>query len=155
MLALKTLAKGLVAIFAFLLVVGACSDGDSTTSSTTSSVTSTTTTSTTRTSTTTPSTEPTTEPAAFRHDTDIYADVDVDRHRHNIVDAPNPDVAPQNFFATPPPAPEPAPAPAPAPVATYYKNCAAVRAAGAAPIYAGQPGYRSKLDRDGDGIACE
>ncbi len=37
----------------------------------------------------------------------------------------------------------------------YYKNCAAVRAAGKAPLYQGQPGYSSKLDRDGDGIACE
>ncbi len=55
-------------------------------------------------------------------------------------------------------APEPAPAVAPvAPRAetVYYANCAAARAAGAAPIYAGQPGYSSKLDRDNDGIACE
>ena len=37
----------------------------------------------------------------------------------------------------------------------YYANCSAVRAAGADPIYAGQPGYSRKLDRDGDGIACE
>ncbi|MBA4023867.1 MAG: deoxyribonuclease [Gordonia sp.] len=37
----------------------------------------------------------------------------------------------------------------------YYPNCAAVRAAGADPILAGDPGYSSKLDRDGDGIACE
>ncbi len=37
----------------------------------------------------------------------------------------------------------------------YYKNCAAVRAAGKAPLYKGQPGYDSHLDRDGDGIACE
>ena len=37
----------------------------------------------------------------------------------------------------------------------YYKNCAAARAAGAAPLYRGQSGYRSELDRDGDGIACE
>lgn len=37
----------------------------------------------------------------------------------------------------------------------YYKNCDAVRAAGAAPIYEGQPGYRSKLDRNLNGIACE
>ncbi len=37
----------------------------------------------------------------------------------------------------------------------FYQNCAAARAAGAAPIYRGQPGYSSKLDRDGDGIACE
>jgi len=37
----------------------------------------------------------------------------------------------------------------------YFPNCAAARAAGAAPILAGQPGYRSGLDGDGDGIACE
>ncbi|WP_212998113.1 excalibur calcium-binding domain-containing protein [Winogradskya consettensis] len=37
----------------------------------------------------------------------------------------------------------------------YYANCAAVRAAGADPIYAGDPGYSRKLDRDGDGVACE
>jgi len=36
-----------------------------------------------------------------------------------------------------------------------YANCAAVRAAGMAPLERGQPGYRSKLDGDGDGIACE
>jgi hypothetical protein len=54
-----------------------------------------------------------------------------------------------------PPAPEPAP-PAPAPpVEVSYANCDAVRAAGAAPIYEGQPGYSRKLDRDGDGIGCE
>ncbi|WP_328944955.1 excalibur calcium-binding domain-containing protein [Streptomyces sp. NBC_00250] len=37
----------------------------------------------------------------------------------------------------------------------YYKNCDAVRAAGKAPIYRGQPGYRSGLDRDNDGKACD
>ncbi|PFV95652.1 calcium-binding protein [Bacillus thuringiensis] len=37
----------------------------------------------------------------------------------------------------------------------YYKNCAAVRAAGKAPLHKGQPGYDSHLDRDGDGVACE
>ncbi|QZH60457.1 excalibur calcium-binding domain-containing protein [Mycolicibacterium farcinogenes] len=42
-----------------------------------------------------------------------------------------------------------------APLAGAYPNCAAARAAGAAPLYAGQPGYSSKLDRDGDGVACE
>ncbi|GEM00153.1 thermonuclease family protein [Cellulomonas terrae] len=36
-----------------------------------------------------------------------------------------------------------------------YKNCDAVKAAGAAPILAGQPGYSSKLDKDGDGVGCE
>jgi hypothetical protein len=38
---------------------------------------------------------------------------------------------------------------------TYYANCSAVRAAGKAPIYRGQPGYSAKLDRDGDGVGCE
>lgn len=37
----------------------------------------------------------------------------------------------------------------------YYPNCRAARAAGAAPIYRGQPGYRPEMDGDGDGIACE
>jgi hypothetical protein len=62
--------------------------------------------------------------------------------------------------AAPGPAQQAAPGPAqvqaaPAPAAVYYANCAAVRAAGAAPIRAGQPGYSSKLDRDGDGVGCE
>lgn len=39
--------------------------------------------------------------------------------------------------------------------ATYYANCSAVRAAGAAPIHVGEPGYSRRLDRDGDGVACE
>ncbi len=42
-----------------------------------------------------------------------------------------------------------------APTSVYYANCAAVRAAGAAPLYEGDPGYRSQLDRDHDGVACE
>lgn len=41
------------------------------------------------------------------------------------------------------------------PAEVYYANCAAARAAGAAPIRRGQPGYRPALDRDDDGIACE
>lgn len=35
------------------------------------------------------------------------------------------------------------------------RNCDAARAAGAAPIYRGEPGYGLHLDRDRDGIACE
>ena len=38
---------------------------------------------------------------------------------------------------------------------TYYPNCAAVRADGAAPLRRGEPGYASHLDRDNDGVACE
>ncbi|MET3350514.1 UNVERIFIED_ORG: hypothetical protein ABID57_002206 [Arthrobacter sp. UYEF1] len=64
-----------------------------------------------------------------------------------VVPAPAP-VAPAPFV------PAPAPVPA-APAAVYYANCTAAKAAGAAPIYAGQTGYRAALDRDSDGVACE
>ncbi len=37
----------------------------------------------------------------------------------------------------------------------YFKNCTVARAAGAAPVYAGDLGYSRKLDRDGDGVGCE
>ena len=37
----------------------------------------------------------------------------------------------------------------------YYANCSAARAAGAAPVLRGEPGYSRKLDRDGDGVGCE
>jgi hypothetical protein len=74
--------------------------------------------------------------------------------------------APDGLVGTDPPATDsPATAPPEAdppvtdPPATdppvYYANCTAVRDAGAAPIYRGEPGYRSALDRDGDGIACD
>ncbi len=36
-----------------------------------------------------------------------------------------------------------------------YANCAAARAAGAAPLTTDDPGYGGHLDRDGDGYACE
>lgn len=38
---------------------------------------------------------------------------------------------------------------------TYYRYCDEARAAGRAPLYKGQAGYRQELDRDGDGVACE
>jgi micrococcal nuclease len=71
------------------------------------------------------------------------------------------------YGATAARAAEPAPAPDPATVpdtaydggagggVAYYENCSAARAAGAAPLHAGDAGYSSKLDRDGDGVACE
>lgn len=37
----------------------------------------------------------------------------------------------------------------------YYRNCSEARAAGAAPVREGDPGYSRKLDRDGDGVGCE
>ncbi|GAA3354600.1 excalibur calcium-binding domain-containing protein [Saccharopolyspora gregorii] len=77
---------------------------------------------------------------------------------------PNPEPNPE-------PKPRPNPQPAPDPTyasddeddeedgdgggAAYYSNCTAAKDAGAAPLYRGQPGYRSALDRDGDGVACE
>jgi hypothetical protein len=45
-----------------------------------------------------------------------------------------------------------------APDPLFYPNCDAVRAVGAAPLLAGQPGYREGLDDRGgqpNGIACE
>lgn len=36
-----------------------------------------------------------------------------------------------------------------------FANCTAARAAGAAPVRRGEPGYGAHLDRDGDGIGCE
>ncbi|WIW90251.1 thermonuclease family protein (plasmid) [Sphingobium sp. V4] len=38
---------------------------------------------------------------------------------------------------------------------TYYASCRQAWAAGAAPVYRGQPGYRVGLDGDLDGVACE
>jgi hypothetical protein len=50
----------------------------------------------------------------------------------------------------------PAIQPAVGPLANvYYENCDAARAAGAAPVYRGEPGYRAGLDRDDDGVGCE
>ena len=37
----------------------------------------------------------------------------------------------------------------------YWRGCDDARAAGTAPIYRGEPGYREGLDGDYDGIACE
>ena len=57
--------------------------------------------------------------------------------------------------SAPAPAPAPAPAQPVAPSAVSYKNCSEARAAGAAPVRRGDPGYGKHLDRDGDGIGCE
>ena len=36
-----------------------------------------------------------------------------------------------------------------------FANCSQARAAGAAPVRQGDPGYGRHLDRDGDGVGCE
>jgi hypothetical protein len=64
-------------------------------------------------------------------------------------------VPPPTTTTTAPPPPPPPPTTAPAPSSAYYANCDAARAAGAAPLHRGDPGYRSGLDRDDDGVACE
>lgn len=69
---------------------------------------------------------------------------------------------PATHVPTPPP-PEPAtPAPpsatAPAndpPGEPFYANCTEVRAAGADPIRAGDPGWSTRFDGDNDGVGCE
>ncbi|WP_201022999.1 excalibur calcium-binding domain-containing protein [Sphingopyxis sp. H115] len=37
----------------------------------------------------------------------------------------------------------------------YWRGCDDARAAGTAPIYRGEPGYREGMDGDNNGIACE
>jgi hypothetical protein len=37
----------------------------------------------------------------------------------------------------------------------YFSGCNEVRAAGLAPLFRGEPGYRPQMDGDDDGIACE
>jgi endonuclease YncB( thermonuclease family) len=75
---------------------------------------------------------------------------------------PAPVTTPAPVTAAPPPV---TPATTEAPAATTpatqpkpsgsYKNCTEAKAAGAAPLHRGDPGYSSKLDGDGDGVACE
>ena len=36
-----------------------------------------------------------------------------------------------------------------------WHGCNDARAAGTAPIYRGEPGYRAQMDGDNDGVACE
>jgi Flp pilus assembly pilin Flp len=57
-------------------------------------------------------------------------------------------------LATPGPAAPGAPGTG-APPPGGYEDCDAVRAAGAAPIRVGDPGYSPELDPDGDGVGCE
>jgi hypothetical protein len=62
---------------------------------------------------------------------------------------PLPDGAHPGAAAVPPPPSTVVPG------SVSYADCAAVRAAGAAPIHRGDPGWRDAFDRDGDGIGCE
>lgn len=66
--------------------------------------------------------------------------------------APEPPAAtqPAQFFQAPA-----EPAPAPVQENLNFGSCAEAKAAGYSHIPAGHPAYSSKLDRDGDGIACD
>ncbi|GLZ52924.1 excalibur calcium-binding domain-containing protein [Actinomycetospora sp. NBRC 106378] len=73
-----------------------------------------------------------------------------------VVGNPSPKPQPKPRPAVSPRAPQPRPvAAAPRPAAASYKNCTEARAAGVTPLHRGEPGYAAKLDRDGDGVACE
>ncbi|MFF4168740.1 excalibur calcium-binding domain-containing protein [Streptomyces sp. NPDC001744] len=87
-------------------------------------------------------------------------------HEPTPTPPPKPRPTPQEPTVAPEPVRTRAPEPEPEPTRdedassggggnVSYANCAAVRAAGAAPIRRGDPGYSSRLDRDGDGVACE
>lgn len=68
---------------------------------------------------------------------------------------------PTTTTAPPPVVPPPTEAPAPTvpstttTAAVRYRDCAEAGAAGALPLFEGEPGYAPHLDRDGDGEACE
>lgn len=143
-------------LLVLLSIVGSCGSGDSepvvetqtvtvTTGASASTVTTTATTTVTASSTTAPA--ETSSVATDEPEEQPAADV------NNKVDTSDDDDTQRAQFFAPAPAPAPE-QPAPAQSA-YYPNCAAARSAGAAPLYAGDPGYSSKLDRDGDGVACE
>jgi len=76
-----------------------------------------------------------------------------------VDEAPKADSGSAPIIETPPPPIVPAepitPEPTPQPTQRSFANCTEARAAGAAPLYFGEPGYSTKLDRDKDGVACE
>ena len=89
-------------------------------------------------------------------------ELSVDPTEHDVISTGLTD-CPANYAspATPPPPPpatgtppdsQVSPAPGGVP---WYANCSEVRAAGAAPITADNPGFRSAFDRDDDGVGCE
>lgn len=85
-----------------------------------------------------------------REDTYVAADAASPDYLCPSVPAPVAEVP-----ATPETPSAPRAEPTPPASSVYYENCSAVKAAGAAPIHAGDPGWQSKFDRDNDGIGCE
>lgn len=71
---------------------------------------------------------------------------------YEYVEEPAAENSPQSLFGPAQQYQEPEPVfDAPA----YFANCSEARAAGAAPVRSGDPGYAPHLDRDRDGIGCE
>ena len=68
-------------------------------------------------------------------------------HRGSTLPAPGPSRRGSSFA--------PAASLDPRPAARAFRNCTEARAAGAAPVHRGEPGYGAHLDRDNDGIGCE
>jgi hypothetical protein len=71
-------------------------------------------------------------------------------HCHRVQTAPHPERQPQRK----PPATNFVPAVTPR-ADHAFRNCSEARAAGAAPVRRGDPGYAPHLDRDNDGVGCE
>ncbi|CAI8879777.1 micrococcal nuclease [Brevibacillus sp. IT-7CA2] len=79
-----------------------------------------------------------------------------DGYHSDVVKKNEPEPSKNTVATQTSPKPNPQPQPTPQPVQeVYYANCSEAKAAGAAPLYRGEPGYREKLDRDKDGVACE
>jgi hypothetical protein len=110
-------------------------------------------TTTTTTTTTTPATTTTTAAPSTRVVTSVVTSIVEVPANRSIPDTTTATWAPLPVVpATSTPVYVPA---APNPGSAHYADCDEAKAAGVAPIYAGQPGYRAALDRDDDGIACD
>lgn len=89
--------------------------------------------------------------AEARHDSRDGYDAHPRETLYRKIDAATPD----HSCVPSPKTPSPRPTTPTTTPGVYYANCAAVRAAGKAPLRSWEPGYNSRLDRDGDGVACE
>lgn len=87
--------------------------------------------------------------AVARYDSRDGYDWHAKERKYHRIDAVNGRITCRDYPKTPRPQKTPDKA------GVYYANCDAARRNGAAPVYRGEPGYGSHLDRDGDGVACE
>lgn len=160
---LKIVGFGCGALTLVLLLAAGCiavagGSSQDTIRTTTHTVMSTVTKATTRTVTSTVTTTPpeptSSEPSSLSDTTGSATYTDGPASVDNNTDVSGDNDTQMRGFLAPAPAPVVTPEPAPAPGA-YYQNCSDAKAAGAAPLYRGSPGYRPGLDGDNDGVACE